>query len=82
MEMVNRTLKSRAHFASLSVSRGDLTLDKVFSRGTPAILQGNGNSPGIFVGSMAYAGSTAIVVTGTSDTNPRSARLRPRFGTI
>jgi hypothetical protein len=59
----------------LPVSRGDLTLDKVFARGTPAILQSNGNSPGIFVGSMAYAGSTAIVVTGTAETNTPGARF-------
>ncbi|NPT55850.1 hypothetical protein [Paraburkholderia elongata] len=51
--------------------------NRVFSRGTPAILQDNGNLPGILAYSMAYAGSTAIVVINTLDTDTLTARFAP-----
>ena len=41
--------------------------NKVFSHGTPAILDDNANGPGVFAYKMTYGDSTAIVALNTSD---------------
>jgi glycosidase len=42
--------------------------NKVFSRGTPAILDQNSTGPGAFAYRMSYQGTSAIVAINTSDT--------------